>query len=65
MVRATSERPVDKPTLFEKTYAARSDYKVFDLTAATPLLTSKPRDESKQEWTSRTKPARSSDGQAN
>ena len=27
-----------KPTLFEQTYAARSDYKVFDLTGQTPVL---------------------------
>jgi hypothetical protein len=39
-----------KPTSFEKTAAARPDYKVFDLTQATPLLTSKARDESGKQW---------------
>ena len=39
-----------KPTLFAETAAARPDYKVFDLTTKTPLLTSKQHDESKQQW---------------
>jgi lysophospholipase L1-like esterase len=39
-----------KPTLFEHTASARPDYKVFDLTSATPLLTDKSRDESHRQW---------------
>ena len=39
-----------QPTLFETTAAARAGYKVFDLTAVTPLITSKKRDESKTKW---------------
>ncbi|HYT93154.1 MAG TPA: hypothetical protein VEL76_30835 [Gemmataceae bacterium] len=39
-----------RPTPFEKTYAARPDYKVFDLTQQTPLLTSKKHDQSGQKW---------------
>ena len=40
-----------KPTDFKDTFASRSDYQVFDLTARqTPLLTEKSRDESKQQW---------------
>ncbi len=39
-----------KPTLFKDTLAAKADYKVFDLTRATPLLTSKALDESKKQW---------------
>jgi hypothetical protein len=39
-----------KPTPFEKTAAAGKDYKVWNLTAATPLVTSKARDESKTRW---------------
>lgn len=35
-----------KPTLFEKTLAARPDYEVFDLTKHTPLLTAKANDQS-------------------
>src|SRR6185437_236544 len=35
-----------KPTDFEKTAAAQTDYKVFDLTKSSPLLTSKAQDES-------------------
>jgi hypothetical protein len=38
------------PTPFEKTYAARPDYKVFDLTNSTPLLTTKAKDESGKKW---------------
>jgi len=39
-----------KPTLFAETLAAKPDYKVFDLTSTTPLITTKDRDESKQQW---------------
>ena len=39
-----------KPTAFERTAAARSDYKVFDLTSTTPLLTDKARDTSRRRW---------------
>ncbi|MFO0804600.1 MAG: hypothetical protein U0791_15940 [Gemmataceae bacterium] len=39
-----------KPTLFEQTAAAKNDYAVFDLTAKTPLLTTKAQDESKKKW---------------
>jgi len=39
-----------KPTLFEKTAAAKTDYEVFDLTKQTPLLTSKGKDESGRKW---------------
>src|SRR5262245_29799391 len=39
-----------KPTPFEKTAAASKDYKVFDLTQRTPLITSKKHDESKKKW---------------
>lgn len=39
-----------QPTRFEDTLAARPDYKVFDLSKQTPLLTTKARDESKQKW---------------
>jgi len=39
-----------KPTDFEKTAAARADYKVFDLTKSSPLLTAKAQDESKTKW---------------
>jgi hypothetical protein len=38
------------PTPFEKTAAARPDYKVFDLTKQTPLLTTKAKDESGRQW---------------
>jgi hypothetical protein len=38
------------PTPFEKTAAARPDYKVFDLTERTPLLTTKANDESGRKW---------------
>src|SRR5205085_9767095 len=37
------------PTLFEKTYAARPDYALFDLTARTPLVTAKANDQSGQQ----------------
>ena len=39
-----------QPTLFKDTLAARPDYKVFDLTEKTPLVTSKQLDESRQKW---------------
>src|SRR5205823_1138059 len=39
-----------KPTEFKDTAAAKKDYQVFDLTARTPLLTTKERDESKKKW---------------
>jgi hypothetical protein len=39
-----------EPTDFAKTAAARSDYKLFDLTKKTPLLVRKARDESKTKW---------------
>ena len=39
-----------QPTRFEDTAAAKSDYQVFDVTKRTPLITTKDRDESKQEW---------------
>ncbi|MCI0457280.1 MAG: hypothetical protein L0Z62_09905 [Gemmataceae bacterium] len=39
-----------QPTPFEKTTAARPDYKVFDLTTQTPLVTTKDRDQSKRQW---------------
>jgi hypothetical protein len=39
-----------QPTLFEKTAAAKPDYKVWDLTKRAPLLTGKDKDESGQKW---------------
>jgi Hydrazine synthase alpha subunit middle domain len=39
-----------KPTVFEKTLAARPDYKLFDLTGATPLLTTTAHDQSGRQW---------------
>ena len=39
-----------QPTPFEKTAAAGKDYKIFDLTTQTPLLTTKAKDESKRVW---------------
>jgi Hydrazine synthase alpha subunit middle domain len=39
-----------KPTRFEKTAAAKPDYKVWDLTERTPLLTTRRGDESKGKW---------------
>jgi hypothetical protein len=39
-----------KPTLFEKTAAAQSEYALFDLTRSTPLLTTKKDDESGKKW---------------
>src|SRR6185369_6582575 len=39
-----------KPTTFELTAAAKPDYKIFDLTTRTPLLTTKKSDESGRTW---------------
>ncbi len=39
-----------KPTEFSATAASKADYKVWDLVNTTPLLTEKPRDESRQRW---------------
>jgi hypothetical protein len=39
-----------KPTQFALTAAAKPDYKVWDLTKTTPLVTAKDKDESKQKW---------------
>jgi hypothetical protein len=39
-----------EPTPFEKTAAARDDYRVFDLTQQTPLLTGKSLDQSGRKW---------------
>jgi len=39
-----------KPTLFEKTAAARPDYTVFDLTKETPLVTTQKLDQSGKKW---------------
>ncbi len=39
-----------KPTLFEQTAAAKRDYKIFDLTERTPLLTTQAKDESGKKW---------------
>ncbi|MBA4062865.1 MAG: hypothetical protein C0501_04000, partial [Isosphaera sp.] len=39
-----------KPTDFAATAAAKPDYAVFDLTAKTPLLTTKAKDESGRKW---------------
>jgi hypothetical protein len=38
------------PTDFARTYAARPDYAIFDLTRHTPLLTTKAHDQSGQRW---------------
>jgi hypothetical protein len=38
------------PTLFKDTAAARDEYKVFDLTKQTPLLTAKALDQSRTKW---------------
>ncbi|MEX0586354.1 MAG: hypothetical protein WD176_06905, partial [Pirellulales bacterium] len=38
------------PTPFEQTLAARPDYKLWDLTTKTPLVTAKDRDESGKKW---------------
>ena len=39
-----------KPTQFNETYAARQNYQVFDLTASTPLITSKDTETSRKQW---------------
>jgi hypothetical protein len=39
-----------KPTLFKDTAAAKPDYKVWDLVNETPLLTTKAKDQSGQQW---------------
>jgi hypothetical protein len=39
-----------KPTLFRHTAAARPDYRIFDLTESTPLVTTKPNDQSDRRW---------------
>jgi hypothetical protein len=39
-----------KPTDFKLTAAAKPDYSPFDLTQKTSLITTKPKDESKQKW---------------
>ncbi len=39
-----------KPTKFSETQAAKSNYKVFDLTLETPLITNRRSDTSKQQW---------------
>jgi hypothetical protein len=38
------------PTEFNKTFAARTDYAIWDLVATTPLLTDRGRDESRKKW---------------
>jgi hypothetical protein len=39
-----------KPTDFDLTLASKDEYKVFDLTERTPLLTTKPDDETQTKW---------------
>jgi hypothetical protein len=39
-----------KPTLFQQTAAAKPDYRVFDLTDRTPLVTTRPNDQSGKTW---------------
>lgn len=39
-----------KPTRFEDTFAARDDYKLFDLTKQTPLVVGKGEDDSDEQW---------------
>jgi len=39
-----------QPTDFNKTLAARPDYTLWDLVNTTPIVTDKPRDESKEKW---------------
>jgi len=43
-----------KPTEFKLTLASKPDYKVWDLTEATPLLTDRSRDEYKAQWDTET-----------
>ena len=40
-----------KPTLFQDTAAARPDYRIFDLTESTPLVTTRPNDQSRSSGT--------------
>jgi Hydrazine synthase alpha subunit middle domain len=42
-----------KPTPFELTAAAKADYKIFDLTTQTPLMTTKKLDQSGKKWDSK------------
>ncbi|MFO0807787.1 MAG: hypothetical protein U0746_04115 [Gemmataceae bacterium] len=42
-----------RPTAFKYTAAAQASYRVFDLTATTPLLTAKSADESRRSWDKR------------
>lgn len=39
-----------QPTKFEETFASKSAYKIFDITQKTPLITTRERDESAQQW---------------
>src|SRR6185369_3329995 len=39
-----------EPTAFDRTAAAKKDYKVFDLSRSTPLLTTKAGDQSGKQW---------------
>ncbi len=39
-----------KPTLFEQTAAAKSDYQLWDLTKSTPLLSARKQDEPGKQW---------------
>jgi hypothetical protein len=39
-----------KPTLFRDTAAASPDYRIFDLTEGTPLVTTRPNDRSQKQW---------------
>ena len=39
-----------QPTAFERTAAAKSDYRIWDLTDRTPLFTTKTNDDSKRKW---------------
>ncbi|MBL68238.1 MAG: hypothetical protein CMO74_07270 [Verrucomicrobiales bacterium] len=43
-----------KPTDFKLTLASKPDYKIWDLTETTPLLTDRARDESKTQWDTNT-----------
>jgi hypothetical protein len=39
-----------QPTLFENTAASKPDFKIFDLTVSTPLITAKVKDQSGRKW---------------
>jgi len=39
-----------QPTRFEETYAARDDYKIFDLTSTTPLITGRKGSAGQKQW---------------